>query len=245
MQRPRFEALITRRWITRAIISCVLIGVTCTLSSCGSTNTATTSASTGGTTTNATTATAQAKVVPVALHLNEGSYSVSGPGTTISGSATKGAVVTVNGHEVGVRAGHWHEQLSLHLGSNRIAVSATMAGHAPAGRVIDVTRHRSEAELEALARARALRAEAKARQAAEARERQAAEAEKHKAESSPVCTNGTYVNAAGNTVCRPEQSPTVPPGATAQCEDGSYSFSQSRSGTCSHHGGVARWLTGE
>jgi len=35
-----------------------------------------------------------------------------------------------------------------------------------------------------------------------------------------------------------------PPGATALCRDGTYSFSQHRSGTCSHHGGVARWLTG-
>lgn len=33
-----------------------------------------------------------------------------------------------------------------------------------------------------------------------------------------------------------------PPGATAKCRDGTYSFSQHRSGTCSHHGGVARWL---
>ncbi|MGA2644526.1 MAG: DUF3761 domain-containing protein [Candidatus Sulfotelmatobacter sp.] len=31
-------------------------------------------------------------------------------------------------------------------------------------------------------------------------------------------------------------------GATAQCRDGSYSFSQSRRGTCSHHRGVAKWL---
>lgn len=35
-----------------------------------------------------------------------------------------------------------------------------------------------------------------------------------------------------------------PPGATALCRDGTYSFSQHRSGTCSYHGGVARWLTG-
>jgi hypothetical protein len=34
----------------------------------------------------------------------------------------------------------------------------------------------------------------------------------------------------------------VPAGATAQCRDGSYSFSQNHRGTCSHHGGVARWL---
>jgi hypothetical protein len=31
-------------------------------------------------------------------------------------------------------------------------------------------------------------------------------------------------------------------GATAQCRDGSYSFSEHHRGTCSHHGGVASWL---
>jgi hypothetical protein len=35
-----------------------------------------------------------------------------------------------------------------------------------------------------------------------------------------------------------------PPGATAQCRDGSYSYSQHHSGTCSYHGGVAVWLDG-
>jgi Protein of unknown function (DUF3761) len=35
-----------------------------------------------------------------------------------------------------------------------------------------------------------------------------------------------------------------PPGATARCHDGTYSFSHHHSGTCSHHGGVAKWLTG-
>ena len=36
---------------------------------------------------------------------------------------------------------------------------------------------------------------------------------------------------------------TPPPGATARCKDGTYSYSQHHSGTCSHHGGVAVWLT--
>jgi hypothetical protein len=36
----------------------------------------------------------------------------------------------------------------------------------------------------------------------------------------------------------------APPGATARCRDGTYSYSAHRSGTCSHHGGVAVWLTG-
>ncbi|WP_343205931.1 DUF3761 domain-containing protein [Rhodanobacter sp. MP1X3] len=35
---------------------------------------------------------------------------------------------------------------------------------------------------------------------------------------------------------------TAPAGASAQCRDGSYSFSMNHRGTCSHHGGVARWL---
>ena len=33
-----------------------------------------------------------------------------------------------------------------------------------------------------------------------------------------------------------------PAGASAQCRDGSYSYSAHRKGTCSHHGGVATWL---
>lgn len=34
----------------------------------------------------------------------------------------------------------------------------------------------------------------------------------------------------------------VPAGASAKCRDGTYSFSQHRRGTCSHHGGVSSWL---
>lgn len=59
----------------------------------------------------------------------------------------------------------------------------------------------------------------------------------------PKCTdNGTYVNNMGQTVKRPENCTTAPQGATAQCRDGTYSFSKSRRGTCSYHGGVAKWL---
>src|SRR5688572_1616789 len=54
---------------------------------------------------------------------------------------------------------------------------------------------------------------------------------------------GGYVNALGNFVSSPVRSSDGPPrGASARCRDGTYSFSQSRSGTCSGHGGVARWL---
>jgi Protein of unknown function (DUF3761) len=33
-----------------------------------------------------------------------------------------------------------------------------------------------------------------------------------------------------------------PPGASAQCRDGTYSYSRHHSGTCSRHGGVAAWF---
>ena len=36
----------------------------------------------------------------------------------------------------------------------------------------------------------------------------------------------------------------APPGATALCRDGTYSYSLHHSGTCSYHGGVAQWLDG-
>jgi SH3 domain protein len=51
-----------------------------------------------------------------------------------------------------------------------------------------------------------------------------------------------YTNSRGNRVQSPTRYNSAPEGATALCRDGSYSFSQSRRGTCSHHGGVARWL---
>lgn len=50
-----------------------------------------------------------------------------------------------------------------------------------------------------------------------------------------------YTNVDGNKVHSPAYSDTIPVGASAKCRDGSYSFSQHRSGTCSHHGGVAKW----
>jgi len=34
----------------------------------------------------------------------------------------------------------------------------------------------------------------------------------------------------------------VPAGASAKCQDGTYSFSQHRRGTCSHHSGVLTWF---
>lgn len=60
--------------------------------------------------------------------------------------------------------------------------------------------------------------------------------------NSGLSNDNSYINVDGNQVHSPAYSNTVPSGATAICGDGTYSFSQHRSGTCSHHGGVAQWL---
>lgn len=59
-----------------------------------------------------------------------------------------------------------------------------------------------------------------------------------------LLNNNYYVNTRGNTVHSPTYTSdnSVPAGASAQCGDGTYSFSQSRRGTCSRHGGVSRWF---
>jgi hypothetical protein len=51
-----------------------------------------------------------------------------------------------------------------------------------------------------------------------------------------------YTNVSGHSVHRPVQSSSAPSGASARCRDRSWSFSEHRRGTCSHHGGVSRWL---
>jgi hypothetical protein len=58
-----------------------------------------------------------------------------------------------------------------------------------------------------------------------------------------LSNNKHYTNSSGESVHSPAYSNGgAPEGATAQCADGTYSFSRHRQGTCSHHGGVAKWL---
>lgn len=57
-----------------------------------------------------------------------------------------------------------------------------------------------------------------------------------------TCDEDThYVNSNGRCVLRPTHAASPPVGASAVCQDGTYSSSQHRKGTCSHHGGVAEW----
>ena len=62
--------------------------------------------------------------------------------------------------------------------------------------------------------------------------------------NSQLDNNNHYTNVDGNEVHSPANSVdgSVPSGASAKCGDGTYSFSQHHSGTCSHHGGVSQWL---
>lgn len=63
-------------------------------------------------------------------------------------------------------------------------------------------------------------------------------------DESQLVEHGHYVNKNGQEVHSPAHSKNdaVPRGATAKCRDGTFSFSQHRGGTCSHHGGVSSWL---
>lgn len=60
--------------------------------------------------------------------------------------------------------------------------------------------------------------------------------------SSGTCEPDYYEASSGDCVHRPIVAASEPSGATAQCNDGTYSFSEHHSGTCSHHGGVDHWL---
>ena len=55
-----------------------------------------------------------------------------------------------------------------------------------------------------------------------------------------VATTAGVVTLRGNAA----KDAAAPPGATARCRDGAYSFSLRHSGSCSHHGGVAQFLDG-
>lgn len=59
---------------------------------------------------------------------------------------------------------------------------------------------------------------------------------------SALASTSYYTNVVGSKIHIPVYKQVIPIGASAKCRDGSYSFSAHRSGTCSHHGGVSKWL---
>jgi hypothetical protein len=61
---------------------------------------------------------------------------------------------------------------------------------------------------------------------------------------SQLVEHDSYINKDGVRVHSPAHTKNghAPAGASAQCRDGTFSFSQHHQGTCSHHGGVSHWL---
>ena len=55
------------------------------------------------------------------------------------------------------------------------------------------------------------------------------------------CNNRYYVNSSGHVVHSPSCDQENSFHHTAECRDGSTSFSEHHWGTCSYHGGVAHW----
>jgi hypothetical protein len=68
--------------------------------------------------------------------------------------------------------------------------------------------------------------------------------QRHAAAEATLLSHHHYVNVSGHQVHSPSRtlSGRAPAGASARCGDGSFSFSEHRRGTCSHHSGVAAWL---
>jgi Host cell surface-exposed lipoprotein len=124
-----------------------------------------------------TTTTKQAAATPppepsVELHLNQGSFSQTGSQATLTGTVTPGAAVTVSEHPAAIHGSDWHATVQhLHVGENTIGVSASLTGHQSAEDTITVTRHHTQAELEAIAQATKER-EARRKEREEQRERE-------------------------------------------------------------------------
>ena len=64
------------------------------------------------------------------------------------------------------------------------------------------------------------------------------------APQAPTAQGRGYINSQGEWGPSPTRTADgkPPEGATAHCRDGTFSFSRTRQGTCSHPGGVAEWL---
>jgi hypothetical protein len=64
-----------------------------------------------------------------------------------------------------------------------------------------------------------------------------------KPRESELREHGHYTNRSGHRVHSPGHSTSgsIPTGARAHCGDGTYSFSEHHSGTCSGHHGVTQW----
>lgn len=142
------EIPIAARIAVGVVVLLIIIGVA---SSGGKKTTGSATATQSASATTPTTTTASP---PVALNLATGDYSVTASHTTLRGTVSAGATVTVAGGQAQVRGTHWSHTVALEIGPNSEDVEATMPGHEPASRTITVIRHHTQAELEAKAQAK-------------------------------------------------------------------------------------------
>lgn len=63
------------------------------------------------------------------------------------------------------------------------------------------------------------------------------------AAAAPATPKAAPAATAAKTAATSSTGNTDPTGATAKCKDGTYSKSKTHKGSCSHHGGVAEFLT--
>ncbi len=136
-----------------AIIACAIIGLLIIIGAAagsGSKKKTTTESAKSGVV--STTPSAPA-ATPVALKLDTGDYSVTSTHTTLHGTTTAGAAVSVDNASAQVHATHWSKTVALEIGSNTMTVEATLSGHESTSKTISVTRHHTQAELEAKAQA--------------------------------------------------------------------------------------------
>jgi hypothetical protein len=130
---------------------------------------------------------------PTALHLNVGDFSTTDPTASVSGTTTSGAQVEVNGDAAHVHGTHWTRTVHLEIGSNSVEVEATMVGHSNANDSITITRHHTQAQLEAIAQARKEREsrEREHKEAQERKERERKEVEERKERAQKEIENAT------------------------------------------------------
>jgi archaellum component FlaF (FlaF/FlaG flagellin family) len=64
----------------------------------------------------------------------------------------------------------------------------------------------------------------------------------HSKKGAGLSNNRYYTNSEDRRVHSPAYSDSVPNGATAECNDRTFSFGENHRGTCSHHSGVKRCL---
>jgi hypothetical protein len=135
---------------------------------------------------------------PVALRLDTGDYSMTGSHTTLHGTVTAGAAVTVDEKPVHVHGTHWSKTVDLEIGGNTETVSGTLSGHEATSQTVTVTRNHTQAELAAKAQAKREREEREHQARREREEREQREEQEKRAIENATSSQQNALHAAQN-----------------------------------------------